>query len=340
MSINGAMNLAGGLSDPDIEMSHGLLNHLNSGYQGKFAFLNILLQLECPFDSGTVVEDTRKTLGSINKWLKDLWEGGAILNHLWDEPRTFEAKQAMEMVSLLREELLGLANDIVDSLANETFRQDRAESIFLIAAYGWNAYSRDNFTRCFVDYGKKFDDRVILDNFEPMLDEAEERVQYTHELMKQFKASETLTEEFCDALFRAAMTLPGTLYCLAHELNQLAYRFEREFTFEMALIPEEEAELWKMLGITPEYAGYWRAHGIFPYEADSWRAQGMYDYATAATWKIWGFEPQIAREWASYGFTPAACMIWIQNEFPPEKACHFVERGMMHPSEIPEYMLY
>jgi hypothetical protein len=339
MSINGAISYSG-ISDPDIEISHGLLNHLNSGYQGKFAFLNILLQLEHPFENTALVDETRGTLGTVNGWLKDLWQGGAIINHLWQEPRTFTARQAMQLVGQLREDVIGIGNDVLRCLAEQSFRDSRLETIMLVAAYGWNAYARDNFIRCFYDYGKKFEDQTILENFEQLLAEAEEKVRFTHDLMKQLRSSETLTDEFCESLYIATGALPGTFYALAHDLNQLHNRFEREFTFEMAEISEEEAALWQQLHITPVDAGYWRSHGMLPEEAYYWKTYGIHDFAAAASWKLWGVTPEEASEWTVFGFTPASSLIWSQNGFPPEKARHFVDKGMLDPNDIPEYLLY
>ena len=81
----------------ELIFSHRVLNYLSATYQGRFAFLNILSQLNHPSFNKEEVEKTKKAIEVTQHWLEQLWQGSAIFGQTVSTEQLKDQKNALAM---------------------------------------------------------------------------------------------------------------------------------------------------------------------------------------------------------------------------------------------------
>lgn len=339
--INNGVVDDNGLIDPDLDLSHLFLNYLNSGFQGKFAFLNVLQQLEHSYKDEEVMSATRERLTDSSRWFQDLWDGGAIINELWKRPETFPARKAVEYLWQLKADTRDIGAELVTVLSTESHHFLPGDFKFVIAALAWYAYSRDNFFRAYVEYGNQFMRPDIAEQVEPLLHQAQFEVKHIHHILNEAQELGEMNPEFIQHIEMIVGPVASHLFTMSHEIVQILARFEGEgeFTYALAGIPEEEALIWQYYYVGPQEAGYWRANGITPEEMLDWKDRGLEDYNLASLWNMWGFDPFESAEWLRYGFIPCNAAIWANAGYDAESADYYIGKNYTSPEEIPEILL-
>ncbi len=321
--------------DRDKEFSHSVLNYLNAGYQGEFAHLNIISQ----FQPGTIEEsemsELQESLQKVNTWIRSFQEGETILSLDWPKPMTPDAEKAMELLGRLPSHLRQIADELRKLVWVSNFAESRSESIyFLIACVGRYAYSRDNYLRGLLELARLSSHKESIKQYELLLERSEEDVKLAHALLQTYKSSQQQSDHFLHAVFSESVAIPGILRSQAHDIDQLLSVYTSDFNFEQAHITNEDAEVWKQIGLGPVEAGYWIANEIAPQEALLWNQAGIVDYAVAGLWRSWKFPPDVAAAWIQAEFLPADAAMWANAQIPPEEAQVFIKRGLTDPSQI------
>ncbi|MDC0358350.1 hypothetical protein OAO01_05990 [Oligoflexia bacterium] len=319
----------------DLEASHLILNYLNAGYQGKFAFYNILSQLNYSSFNPESVTSTREALNQVNMWLNSLWRGNAIVCASWTTTEDYKSRKAVQMLEELKEDLKLVAWDVCQIFARENLSKEPESVKLLIAALGRYVYSRDNYIRGFIEFSKVFNSPDIAEQFTPLLPDVQEDVDMVHDLLAAYRKSTEQKGSFYHSLLDLVVTLPGTFYTHIHDINQIMSPLKGGFSFELTEIQPEEVALWKSFNVEPVEAGYWHAFGMNPEEAVAWNRKGFLEPLYVARWKVYGFGPEEARLWYDADFPIDIASLWSQAGFTPEEALANIDRGFVHPTEVP-----
>lgn len=316
-------------------VSHRVLNYLNAAYQGRFAFYNILSQLKHPRFSLDEIKGTKASIGRINAWLDTLWEGGLLFDEAKITRQTPDALAALETLEGLLPELSDLAHEIKRIFGQESFAENVEDVAFIVAAYGRNAYARDNYVRGFLEFGRIFNDPDLVSSWKQQLDFVTAEVKQANEFMLMLKENRVESPRIYEHLKFLARTLPGIFRAHTHDIRQLLCTYRWDFNFDKAAIEKHEARLWERAEIGAVEAGYWRAHGFNPDETAEWKKYEIIDPLVASEWLTTGFTPPLAEKWIRQQFSPLLALQWQLEDYHPEQAAELVRKGYLTPLDVP-----
>lgn len=321
--------------DPHIQRTYALLSYLQAARQGKFAFLNVLSQLEFLDLNKDALVQTKGEIAHIHDLMKKFWKQEVIFSSNWTKPETFEAKEVVESLERHQAEVRLLIAIIARILLDRDLSQDQEATKYLIAGYAWYAYARDNYLRLQLDFEKKYKAQESVTYYEKLLDDVRIEVDYVHFLLKDYRADKEKDLPFYLSLRQSALILPGTLKTHVHDINLLLASYRGGLSYEKVEIEETEGEAWRKAQIEPEEAGYWSAYLLKPDEVLAWKSLGFFDPATTSRWRIWGFDPITAAFWIDKKFSPLQSLLWMSAGFAPDKADFWRSKGIQNPREVP-----
>jgi hypothetical protein len=122
--------------------SHRILNYLNASYQGRFAGLNVLLQLKHPALDPKQLENTKEVLQKCATWLDRLFSGDTLFQHERATRQMPEAQSAMTALAALQPELAALASEAKTAQQTPDLEKDPRQVGLLISAYGRSIYGQ------------------------------------------------------------------------------------------------------------------------------------------------------------------------------------------------------
>ena len=321
----------------DKQHSHSITNYLLAAYQGKFAFLNILAQLRHPGIERGEIERTKQVVSVVTDWTNRLWKGTVMFPAGVIEATTLETKQAIGFLENLKPELKQLSDALKVILSQSNFKENREFLCLLVASFGRFAYSRDNFIKGHIEFGKNFKVQEVTDYY------TEQSKGCTADLKTAnsfFETAKKLPEEpeegFYDFLRYRCVHLPCVFASYVHDINQLCATYRGGVTFENCDFSKEEAKNWLNLGFECPISGYWRAYEFTAPQALSWLQIGVLDAGMAFEWKLFGFTPQEGYPWIAPGFTPVAARGWVNKNYSPERAIEMAQIGLVDPNKAPE----
>ena len=317
-------------------VSHRVLNYLNAAFQGRFAFFNILSQLKHPFFSIEEIKVTKAVIEQIDRWLGGLWDGKLLFDETRIGKPTQETTRALTLLEQLIPELQDLAAGLRHLFAREGFGSEPQDVAFVVAAFGRNAYARDNYVRGFMEFGRVFNDSNMTSEWRRQLDLVTAEIKHANEFMLLVKENRVDNPKVYDQLRFMSRTLPGIFSAHTHDIRQLLCTHRCEFTFDKAAFEKHEARVWDRAEIGPIEAGYWRAHGFTPEEAQEWKKYEITDPLIASEWLTTGFAPALAAKWLQHQFAPLLALQWQLQNYLPEEAAERVRCGCLTPGEIPE----
>ena len=315
--------------------THTFTNYLNAGYQGQFAFLNVLSRLNHPAANPAGISKARETLAKVSAWTADLWKGISLFAANWQTPQTFEAQKALSLLEDLRGDLGLTANNIggIVSADQSTYSEDQIK--YLLAGLARSLYSKDNYLRGFADYGKAFNIPEMINQYSPMVQNCGAEIAALHAQMNAYKEGKISNpDEFRLQLRYRAFMLPGIFRSQMHDISQLTAAYKGGLTYDLAGIEQNRAAQWAQLGCPPQVAGYWEAYFIGPEEAFAWTNAGIRDHELAATWRLHGFNPATVEPWLKLSYPPFIAMRWAQAGFSADKALEHIQRGVTDPSTV------
>lgn len=318
----------------DIEFTHALLNYAHAAFQGRYTFYNILDQLnfkDLPLEE---IERSRKVIDRLARWISQLWKGEIVFYSNWTKAESFEAENVVELLENLRPELERLANATLTAISSKETPNQPEQVKLLIAAYGRNAYSKENYIRGLLEFGSILQISDLVAQSTELLNLAKPEIERTNFFLSSYKNPQTLDANFFGNLSYSCMLLPAVLRSHIHDISQLISQFKGGFSFSAAGIPDAEVSSWEAAQFSPGAAGYWRAYGMGPQEALAWINGGFNTPTMAAEWKFVGIPPNIAPLWATKGFNPATALPWIQAGIDPDQALNFIKDGITDPAKL------
>lgn len=319
----------------DLSLTHTITNYLNSVYQGKFAALNILSQLGYEKLNQQELMNTRSIVNTISEWNSALWRRTPLFYSSWSEPQTAQAHQALKFLSVIKIELTKLA-DLIEEVCRNNTKLSPEQLQLLVGSFGRFAYSRDNYIRGFLEYGKVFNVKSVVKAYEPFLPEVTEEIRYAHMFLNTLKQSKEPDEAFYLTLKEHAIKLPGTFRAQNHDITILLSIYAKGLSYSSAGFSHQEADYWKAVGIGPVQAGYWNSQGFLPEEAARWLNAGCPDHWVAAEWKQQGFTAQNVLEWVELGLTAFQAKRWKTAGYKAPRVQEFLQQGITDPHQVTE----
>jgi len=318
----------------DASISHAIISYLNASYQGKFAYLNLLKQVDHPAASQKALEETRAKLEKVSDWSQELLSGATLFSATWTTPETFEARKAMEYLRELVKDLDTFSAEVKDIYKSAVVGQTPDHFKFLIAAFGRFAYSRNNYIKAFIEFGEAFRFPEMVEQYRGLLANSEGDLNLTNEFLEHLEEKSEPEPVFYAALDASTGPLPAIFLTHCHDIRQLIGQFSGGFTFESANFSKEDAYAWSMKGFDPVVAGYWTAYEVSPDSAKSWCDVGMTDPAVAVEWDRFNFLPETAVAWLQAGFPAGVAERWARFGYGPDKSLSLINQGVKDPEEL------
>ena len=323
--------------NPDLEYSLGVLNYLLSGYQGRFVFFKVLVDLGVPGVDATELQKSEDSLKKINQWFGDLLQGMPMFAAHWTTPGTFEAKKALDLLESLKPELRWLSDVSSKAVEVGDFASQPRDELRVLAA----CLARIKVVNHFYCLGNmKFGEVMKLEDFsayyrglEPrLLAEVEAAYAITLALTSP---DTTLGSAFVAGFSSECALLSPVALTQVHDINILTARFRGGLSFLTVDIIEQEGAKWTNSGFNPIDAGYWRAYKFEPNEATVWKRIGLELPATAVVWRSLGFSATDAANWLRLGLDAGEAAVWSAKGFSPQEARSFKDRGISDPTKVP-----
>jgi len=318
----------------DASISHAIISYLNASYQGRFAYYNLLKQIKHPAADEGALEETRETLERVAEWSQDLLSGATLFSSTWTFPETFEAKKAMELLRELASEMDAFAVEVQKIFKTAKIGKTPDHFKFLIAAFGRFAYSRNNYIKAFIEFGKAFEYPEMVSQYEALLKNSDGDLNLTNEFLQHLEEKKEAEPVFYAALNQSTASLPAIFKTHVHDIRQLIAQFNGGFSYEAANFNEKDAYSWSMKGFDPVTAGYWAAYEISPESAKAWCDVGLTEPATSVEWDRYNFQPEAAIPWLKAGFPAAIAERWERFGHGPEKAMKLMKQGIKDPQEL------
>lgn len=320
----------------DKYVSHSITNYLLASYQGKYTFINILNMLKFPGVDPGEIGPIKQALSKVSLWTSRLWQGQDLVAASWTEPKTIDAKEALQLLEMLKPDLAQLVFRTKVILNNPKFFIEPNDVKLLIAAFGRFAYSRENYLKGLIEFAKTFNLPAMITDYSALLPVAEEDVRAANSFVESFRVPEKLTPTFYRLLRARAFTLPGIFNTYLHDINQLLGPFKGGFSYDNADFTREEIKIWLDAGFEPAPAGYWRAYEFSPAESISWMRANVSDPGMAFDWRLNGFDTLAALPWMNKNFPPHVARSWVEVGYDPGRALEAIERGITDPQSAPK----
>lgn len=320
----------------DQTLTHSIVNLLNAGFQGMYAFANILQQFNHPAYSEDLQKNIESKLDRISGWMDDIYRGAELFSVSWESPKTFEASDALAITNELGADTIYTANLLRSMLSSVNPVSDPSNLIFMVAAYGRVAYIKENFLRGLDELGKYSENEEIQKRTAQSLSLVADEVKQTHWMINQLASDQGLTPRFTSELLLMSFNTVPAMYTQVHDLNQLTAQFKGGLNGENLGFTKEEEKLWAEARIPPVPAGYWRAHLFGPNEAIAWTAAGIGLPINAFQWKLAGFTPEESAIWTSSNLHPQVAKFWKDAGYDPQTSADFVKQGITDPTKVPK----
>ena len=314
---------------------------LTANYQGRFAAINILGQLNSIDFKKTELEETKAVLKKLAELVTSIKNGRAIFFPTAEDveeqsPEELRASQELLLntISQLKYDIEERASKTEQFLALSQESAGLREAQYLLSGYGWYAYSRDNYARSMLEITEFSGDLVNKEAFEILRNECAQEIKLTNDFLKALKKGEQTQANIFEHIWFFCRTLPGILRANSHDLNLLMSFRNPTFTYAEAGFTSEEESSWSIAGFDPEVAGYWRAYGFTPEQALIWLQAGVNDPKLSAEWGSAGFSAEVSSTWIAVQFNPLLAIQWYNAGYKSEQAAFLVSKGFHHPAQI------
>ncbi|MGD9140934.1 MAG: hypothetical protein PVJ42_05285 [bacterium] len=309
----------------DLNITHAVVNTLTSGYQGKFVFLNSLKQMGSPRYSPAEFDQTRDILDKIGVWIKAVMDGRPVLAGPGTESSA-ERTEALDLLRALKDDLSGLAAELLRMRADNYVADDPNQAELLVASLCRHAYARDHYVKGLVAYSEKFEYEEAADRWRQHLIHTPQEIKVAHQFLEELQDTSRTGKKFYVDLFEETLLIPYIFSCQVQDMNQVLSFYTDGFTYEDAGISLDEAARWKNMNARPEAACYWHAYGFTADETAAWIEAGFFEPGMAANWKYRDFGPADASRWHGAGFDARGAMVSIvMGQTDPQAARAWLE---------------
>lgn len=320
----------------DVHLTTEFITFLRAGFYGQIVFEGTLSKLDVSVLPTGYLEPAHRAFDKVEVWTKDLVREIPIFATSWSAPETFDAISAMGFMRDLKKDFVFVTPKVEDALHVKELQRDRESAKLLAAAVFRSASTRLGYIEGLYGLYTQLGAKDLADAAALEYAPAKEQFDLANQLVAIFSIASEFDEAQCERLKREARLVPGDFRSRIHDCNILLNVYSKEFTYELAEIPRDEAELWISKKIPAVAAGYWRAYGFSPDDLLEWRQVGINGAPLAASWRQAGFYPESAVRWIREGIPPAIAVVWDKAGFEPPRTAALLRRGITDPAKAPE----
>jgi len=319
----------------DLQLSAEFITFLRSGFYAQILFEQALAQLEVKLVPEDYLETAHKAFDRIDVWINDLATELPIFSASWSTPETFDAIAAMSYMRELKKDLLWLIPQVEVALRTQNLAQNRDAVKILVAALIRSAAARSSYVETLHSIYTQLKATDLAQQVAYEIDAAKEYVNVTQIILETFSVTTTYDPDLCEKLRKEASLTPYDFRAHIHDTLILLNVYSKEFSFELAEIPKDEAQAWVDLRIPAVAAGYWRAYNFGAEEFMEWRNMGITGAPVAANWRRARFSPREAVGWMREGIPPVLASQWLSSGLEPARVAALLRRGITDPSKAP-----
>lgn len=321
----------------DVHLTAEFVTFLRAGFYGQILFDGALHTLGVSLVGDDYLDVAHKAFDKIDVWLKDLASELPIFSTSWNSPETFDAISAMNFLRDLKKDLLWLIPQLEEALRTPNLSQNRDVVKLLVAALVRTAAVRSSYVETLSSVFNQLKAFELGQAAAFEIEGAKAYVDVTQRILNTFNVTSAYEDGLCERLRLEASLTPCDFRAHLHDANILLNVYAKEFTFDLAEIPRDEAQSWIEKRISPVAAGYWRAYEFTPDDFLEWKSLGITGAPLAANWRRAKFAPQEAVAWIKEGLTPAIAIPWRAAGFEPTRVVAMLRRGITDPSRAPQH---
>jgi len=319
----------------DVHLTAEFVTFLRAGFYGQILFEGALSRLESPLVQSTYLDTAHRGFDKIDVWINDLASELPIFSVGWESPETFDAIAAMSFMRDLKKDIVWLIPQVEVALRSQNLSQNREAVKLLVASLVRSAATRCSYVETLHSIFTKLKAQNYAQQVEFEIEGAREYVQVTQVILDTFASTGVYDYDICEKLRKEASLTPSDFRAHMHDANILLNVYAKEFTYDLAEIPREEAELWIGRQIPAVAAGYWRSYGFSPDEFLEWRRLGVNGAPLAANWRRANFGPEAAIAWIKEGISPVIASQWRSSGLEPPRVAALLKRGITDPAKAP-----
>ena len=320
----------------DVHLTTEFITFLRAGFYGQIVFEGALSKMGVEILPTGYLEPAHRAFDKIELWTKDLLREIPIFATSWSAPETFDAISAMGFMRDLKKDLVFVIPKVEDALHVKELPRDREATKLLAAAVFRAASTRLAYIEGLYSVYTQLGAKDLAEAAALEYAAAKEHYDLGNQFIAIFSTTSEFDEAQCEALRKEARPVPADFRSRIHDCNILLNVYSKEFTFELAEIPRDEADLWISKRIPAVAAGYWRAYAFSPDDLLEWRQVGINGAPLAGMWRQAGFDPQTAVRWIREGISPAIAVVWDRAGFEPPRVAALLRRGVTDPAKAPE----
>jgi hypothetical protein len=319
----------------DLHLTAEFLAFLRAGLFSQVMLENAESRLGAAFLPPSYIEIPHKGLEKVDTWIKELEEGLPLFATSWTSPETFDAISAMGFLKELKRDVLWFAQVVDNALIVPDLVDDRATVKLLSAAVHRSATTRlaylETLNSLFTNL--KAPDRAQTAAAE--IPQAFSFVQTANTILDIFGVDTPYDNALCEKLRGEASLVPSDMRAHAHDARIFLNVYAKQFDYELAEIPTQEARPWLDMKIPAVAAGYWHAYRFSPEDYARWASVGIRGAPLAAYWRRARFHPEDAMDWIQKGIPPMVAMEWARAGFDAGRAVAMMQRGIVDPTRAP-----
>ncbi|MFO0416602.1 MAG: hypothetical protein ACK5Y6_04875 [Pseudomonadota bacterium] len=319
----------------DLHLTTEFITLLRAGFYGQIMFESALDTLQSNLLNPKYLDTAHKAFDKIDVWMQDLVTELPIFSTNWQSPETFDAIAAMSFMRELKKEVLWLIPQVETALRTPDLDKNQPELKLLVASLVRSANTRSSYVETIASIYSQLKATQLAEQAALEINDAREYVQVTQTILNTFNTPAAYDPAMCEKLRTEASLTPCDLRALAHDANIMINVYAKEFTFELAEIPRDEAQEWIDKRVPAVAAGYWRAYEFGPDDLIEWANLGVTGAPVAANWRRAGFSAKDAVEWMKEGIGPSFAVPWHKAGFAPARTAAMLRRGITDPAKAP-----
>ena len=318
----------------NLNLTHGVLNALNSSYQGGYVFFQVLEQLAPGSGAGDSAEKLKHPLDRINKWLADFRMHQPLFLAAERPGMNAEAAEAWRLLEGAKNRLGRLGQALKASSNVEQLLADRQALYARVAVLCESAYSRQHFIHGLVDYGEVMGREEVADRWRQQLLGCQHELAKAHYWLEQAVAAPHPTDPTLAAdILNETLIFPTVIAQKITDMDSIIGYYRESFAFTDAGIPASLAPDWETRGFNPYRAGLWYRSGFDAETAEQWQKFGFEPIA-AMHFLLRGFDLAGALPWWSLAIGGYDAAAWRNGGFTPEQAKGYINQGARRPEQI------
>jgi len=320
----------------DLHLTTEFLAFLRAGTYSQILFEGAVAHLGLSIISPGYLETPHKVFDKLDVWMRDLADGMPVFNTTWTSPDTFESINAMAFMKELKKDILWLSPIVDRALQTPNLVEDRESTKILAASVLRSAAHRLSYVETLQDLFIKLRAPERAQQSAAEIADAKGFMQNAQVIVDIFESDAPYDATLCERLRLEAALVPSDLRASAHDARVLLNIYAKDFSFELAEIPLEEAQPWIDSRIPAVAAGYWHAYRFTPQDYMRWASVGIRAAPLAAYWRRARFDPEDAIQWIQHGLPPMVAVEWARAGFDAGRAVAMMQRGITDPRQAPK----